>query len=316
MQLPDTHISGGYIRLFRQLLDSDLFSKPPHYLKLWIWMLLKARWQDGQGLKRGQLLTSIKEMCDVGAYKSGNRLTGKLSVDQVRAAYGWMRQTGAIKVADTTRGLLISIIKYDTYQASDSCGPQQNPDPTRDTTPDTTPEPTPEQPKMLVIVRESQQMSTPDPTPDTTPEPARTPHHLEKGKKESLVASKKAKRPPSGDHQTFVTWWCMAYQTTQSKPYLFAAKDAKAAKTLLGLHPIKHLILIASHFLTVEDAFLANRRDLPMLQSQINRMPPPGEIMAGNAARFRSAGLLPPDGVLLEDWKFWEIKETTTNASA
>lgn len=249
-------------------------------------MLLKARWQDGQGLKRGQLLTSIKEMCDVGAYKSGNRLTGKLSVDQVRAAYGWMKHTGAIKVADTTRGLLISIIKYDTYQASDGYGYQQNPDPTRDT------------------------------IPDTTPEPARTPHHLEKGKKESLVASKKAKRPPSGDHQTFVTWWCMAYQTTQSKPYLFAAKDARAAKTLLGLHPLKPLLLIASHFLTVEDAFLANRRDLPMLVSQINRMPPPGEIMTGNAARFRSAGLLPPDGVLLEDWKFWEIKETTTHAAA
>lgn len=132
----------------------------------------------------------------------------------------------------------------------------------------------------------------------------------------SLAASPPSKRPPSGNHQTFVAWWCMAYEITQDKPYLFAAKDAKATKTLLGLHPIKHLILIASHFLTVEDAFLANRRDLPMLQSQINRMPPPGEIMAGNAARFRAAGLLPPDDVLFEDWTFWEIEETTTNAAA
>ena len=124
--------------------------------------------------------------------------------------------------------------------------------------------------------------------------------------KESLVASPKSKRPPSGDHQTFIAWWNYAYETTQGKPYLFAAKDAKAAKTLLGLHPLKPLLLIASHFLTVEDTFLANRRDLPMLQSQINRMPPPGEIMTNNAARFRAAGLLPPDGTLLEDWRFWE----------
>lgn len=316
MQLPDTYISGGFIRLFRQLLDSELFSKPPHYLKLWIWMLLKARWQDGQGLKRGQLLTSIKEMQEVGAYKSGNRLTGKFSVDQVRAAYGWMRQTGAIKVADTSRGLLISIIKYDTYQASDSCGHQQNPDTTRETIPDTTPEPIKEQSEILGIVRENQKMTSPEPTPDTIPEPARTPHYLEERKNiKSLVASPKVKRPPSGDHQTFIAWWHYAYETTQGKPYLFGVKDAKAAKTLLGLHPLKPLLLIASHFLTVEDAFLTNRRDLPMLQSQINRMPAPGEIMTGNAARFRAAGLLPPDGVLLENWRFWETKETTHAAA-
>jgi len=131
-------------------------------------------------------------------------------------------------------------------------------------------------------------------------------HVFIKETNKALLASPTSKRPPSGDHQTFIDWWHHAYQTTQGKPYLFAAKDAKAAKILLGLHPLKPLLLIASHFLTVEDAFLANRRDLPMLQSQINRMPPPGEIMTGNAARFRAAGLLPPDGMLLEDWRFWE----------
>lgn len=141
-------------------------------------------------------------------------------------------------------------------------------------------------------------------------------HLFNKETNKGFIASQKSKRPPSGDHQLFIAWWNHAYQTSQGKPYLFAAKDAKATKTLLGLHPIKHLILIASHFLTVEDAFLANRRDLPMLQSQINRMPPPGEIMTQHAARFRSAGLLPPDGLLLENWKFWEIKETSTNAAA
>ncbi|MDK9718417.1 MAG: hypothetical protein OEL57_11010, partial [Trichlorobacter sp.] len=97
--------------------------------------------------------------------------------------------------------------------------------------------------------------------------------------------------------------------------YHFAAKDAKAVKTLLSLQPLKHLILIASHFLTVDDAFLANRRYLPMLVSQINRIPAPVEIMAASAARYRIAGLLPPDGTKLEDWQFWVAKETT-NATA
>lgn len=313
MQLPDTYISGGFIRLFRQLLDSELFSKPPHYLKLWIWMLLKARWQDGQGLKRGQLLTSIKEMQEVGAYKSGNRLTGKFSVDQVRAAYGWMRQTGAIKVADTSRGLLISIIKYDTYQASGSCGHQQNPEPTRDTIPDTTPEPIKEQSEMLGIVRENQKIPSPKPTPDTIPEPARTPHYLEERKNiKSLVASPKAKRPPSGDHQTFIAWWHYAYEITQGKPYLFADKDYKSVKTLIEKYQFKPLMVIACHFLTVEDTFLENRRSLPMLVSKANDMPAPSRIVI---SPFRSAGLLPPNDIQFENWRFWETKETTHAAA-
>ena len=318
MQHNETHISGGFILLSRQLLESEIFGKPPHYLKLWIWMLMKARWQDGNSLKRGQLLTCISEMQDLGIHKIGNRDVGRFTADQVRSAYGFLVQSGAITVSKTTRGLIISIMKYDTYQTPESYEPHTVPNPARDTaakpTANTTANPADEQPKMLGIIRECQQMSAPNPaakpTANTGAKTSRTPFDSKERKKlESLVAPPTSKRPPSGDHQLFISWWHYAFEKTQGKPYLFAAKDAKAVKSLLTIHPIKHLVLAGCHFLTVEDAFLVNRRDLPMLVSQVNRMPAPADIMTASAARYRADKLLPPEGVMLDDWRFWEPKE-------
>lgn len=315
MQHNETHIPGGFILLSRQLLESEIFSKPPHYLKLWIWMLMKARWQDGNSLKRGQLLTCISEMQDLGIHKIGNRDVGKFTADQVRSAYGFLVQSGAITVSKTTRGLIISIMKYDTYQTPESYEPHTVPNPARDTgakpTANTTANPTDEQSEMLGIIRECQQMSAPNPaakpTANTGAKTSRTPFDSKERKKlESLVAPPTAKRPPSGNHQLFISWWHYAFEKTQCRAYLFAAKDAKAVKTLLTIHPLKHLVLAACHFLTVDDAFLNNRRDLPMLLSQINRMPGPSDPAHNGGTGYRAAGLLPPDGVKLENWRFYD----------
>ena len=41
------NIPGGYVLIARKLLESELMDKPPHYLKLWVWMIGKAFWKDG-----------------------------------------------------------------------------------------------------------------------------------------------------------------------------------------------------------------------------------------------------------------------------
>lgn len=113
-------IIGGYILLARKLLGSELMeSKPAHFMKLWIWMLLKARWQDGDKLKRGQLLTTIAEMQEAGGHHVGYRQK-KLTKDQVRSAYEHFSKTGMITTAKTTRGMVITIENYDAFQKSDS----------------------------------------------------------------------------------------------------------------------------------------------------------------------------------------------------
>ena len=154
-------------------------------------------------------------------------------------------------------------------------------------------------------------MSAADSTPNNRAESPRTAHYLkEENNKESLVAPPTSKRPPSGNHQLFISWWHYAFEKTQCRAYLFAAKDAKAVKSLLTIHPLKHLVLAACYFLTVEDAFLNNRRDLPMLLSQVNRMPGPSDPAHNGGTRYRSAGLLPPEGVKLENWRFYDTTPT------
>lgn len=108
-------IPGGYLLLARKMIDSDIMEKPSHYLKLWIWMLGKAFWQDGKSLKRGQFLTSISEMQKAGGYKVGYRSV-MLTKDEVRSAYEAFTKATMITTAKTTRGFIITICNYEFYQ--------------------------------------------------------------------------------------------------------------------------------------------------------------------------------------------------------
>jgi len=108
-------IEGGYILIARKLFDSDIMDKPPHYLKLWLWMLNKAFWVDGSKLKRGQLITSIAEMQKVGGYKVGYRFR-ELSVGEVRSCYEDLTKNNMINTTKSTRGFIITICNYEHYQ--------------------------------------------------------------------------------------------------------------------------------------------------------------------------------------------------------
>ena len=108
-------INGGYILLAREIADSFLMEKPPLYLKLWVWMLMRARYRDGKHLKRGQLLTAINEMRDATAYRIGYR-NNRPTRDQIRNAYEAFTKASMITTAKTTRGMIITICNYEFYQ--------------------------------------------------------------------------------------------------------------------------------------------------------------------------------------------------------
>lgn len=113
----NSDITGGYTMWARQLLNSEVWEKPPHYLKILIWLVMTANWTDNE-LKRGQVCTSYTELQDLGTYKIGNRLEGKLTIDQVRSAVGWLAETGTISTVKTRHGIMITIENYDKYQNS------------------------------------------------------------------------------------------------------------------------------------------------------------------------------------------------------
>ncbi|BCS86835.1 hypothetical protein [Pseudodesulfovibrio sediminis] len=108
-------IDGGFFLVARKLFESELMDKPDLYVKLWLWMLNKANWKDHRKLKRGQFLTTIKEMREAMSYKVGY-CTKTPTVGQIRSAYEAFTNSTMINTTKTTRGMIITIINYDTYQ--------------------------------------------------------------------------------------------------------------------------------------------------------------------------------------------------------
>lgn len=108
-------VSGGYLLLARILFDSWLMERPPLYIKLWVWMLNSANWKDHGKLKRGQFLTSIREMREAMSYKVGYRKKVP-TVDQIRSAYEAFTKASMITTTKTTRGMVVTVLNYERYQ--------------------------------------------------------------------------------------------------------------------------------------------------------------------------------------------------------
>jgi len=105
----------GWIALHRKIIQNGIMSKPPLHLKLWIWMLCEARFSDSNGLKRGQLKTSIQEMRNAMTYKIGY-IKMIPSIMQIRSVYGNLTKDKNISVTKITGGLIITILNYSKYQ--------------------------------------------------------------------------------------------------------------------------------------------------------------------------------------------------------
>ncbi len=111
--------------------------------------------------------------------------------------------------------------------------------------------------------------------------------------------------PPTGDHQTFLAWWSYSFERAQGKPYLITGKDFKPVKELLAAYGLKPLVITSCWFLTCQDDWLASKRDITMLKSQINRLPGPKDERH-TAQAYRAAGIIPPEGMMFEEWHFWQ----------
>ncbi len=132
----------GYIKLSRRLLSSDIWFKPPLYLKVWIYLLHQAAFKSYNGLARGQLVTSIPQIQEALSYKAGF-ITKKPSYKEIWQVLEYMRAKppinsmqeygmgkwqenrqgkwqGETKPMILTKrvkdGMLVTVVKYDQYQ--------------------------------------------------------------------------------------------------------------------------------------------------------------------------------------------------------
>lgn len=129
-------IDGGYVLLSRRQAEAASKDKPPLYGNLYMCLLTKARYMDGDGIGRGQVLTSLKDLCDALAYHVGRRKVTP-DINQIRRALAWLKESKIIDYErhyerhnktnmNNTKRTLITLINYDTYQDVKSYERHQN----------------------------------------------------------------------------------------------------------------------------------------------------------------------------------------------
>jgi hypothetical protein len=109
----------GYIRLHRKLLDHPLFKdKPVAWLKIWIYILLRANWREStfrprQGevivVPAGSLVTSLEKL---GTHAA-------LSKEHARRCLDYLERTHAVTLVRTHHWTMITIVNWAAYQQSD-----------------------------------------------------------------------------------------------------------------------------------------------------------------------------------------------------
>ena len=114
-------IKGGYIILSRKTIDSEIWSKPPLYLKVWVWLLSHAQFKGYKGLKRGQIRTKIPDIVKGISWKSGYRKEYP-SKDQVYKVIAWLKKNNDITTKRATHGMIITIENYNIYQDAKNYG--------------------------------------------------------------------------------------------------------------------------------------------------------------------------------------------------
>jgi len=108
-----------WIKIYEKFLHWG-WHTDPHMVSLFVHLLLTANTEDGwymdTEVKRGQILTSRARLCE---------LTG-LTDREVRTAMANLEKTGETTKETTKRGTLITICKFDYYQAKRPRSVQEN----------------------------------------------------------------------------------------------------------------------------------------------------------------------------------------------
>lgn len=116
----------GWISLHRKLIESEIWEKPPLYIKVWVFLLLSAQHSNYKNLRPGQVSTSIPEIIEACKWRVGARVE-RPTKDQIYQIIEWLRKPNEgvhesnakatmITTTKATHGLLVNINNYGLYQ--------------------------------------------------------------------------------------------------------------------------------------------------------------------------------------------------------
>jgi hypothetical protein len=109
--MEDNKIQGGATIWARQTIESDIFRiKNSDWFKIWFYIVSKVNHEDNKWFPRGSNFFKYKEIeMETGATRG-----------QIDHCIRWLKQATMIATQKTTRGLVITVIKYDYFQNLDN----------------------------------------------------------------------------------------------------------------------------------------------------------------------------------------------------
>lgn len=104
----------GWVKISRDIINWEWFDTPG-MVQLFIYILVKANYTDKEWhdmtIRRGQMVTSVAKICaDTG-----------LSTQVVRTCLNRLKMANTITIATTNKYTIVTINRYDDYQAYDAC---------------------------------------------------------------------------------------------------------------------------------------------------------------------------------------------------
>lgn len=108
----------GYIKLYRQLLQSDIQHTSPCQRELWQFFLLSAQHSDFKDLKRGQFYFRHKDFQDAYSWYIGYRKMTYKKWEITKSMRSFCERN-MIATMKATHGTLVTILNYDKYNASE-----------------------------------------------------------------------------------------------------------------------------------------------------------------------------------------------------
>jgi len=120
---PSEKIEGGYYIKARKIQNSVIAHAPPHVREIWDWLIKEANYKPHKVgtkiIERGQVLTTYQEIQEGLSWQIGYRkMTYK--GHQCETAMKLLVKHKMVTTERTTRGMIITICKYELYQSTNN----------------------------------------------------------------------------------------------------------------------------------------------------------------------------------------------------
>jgi len=111
----------GFVRIARQICQSEIWERPPHYLKLFIWLIVNANWKPLGDVGRGEILADQFDL-DRALRTCAGTSFRHYTYGQIRGAIAWLVSAGMIKTRRYKGGQIITVMNYEKYQEPQRVG--------------------------------------------------------------------------------------------------------------------------------------------------------------------------------------------------